>query len=1009
MTDRGPSQELPQIPELADEYELVRELGRGGTAVVYLARDKQLGRDVAVKLIRPTYLHDEDAVARLLREARTVGKLQHPNIVMLLATKRLGKHGLALVLQYVTGTTLKGRIQTKGPLSAADAERVLRDIGRALDYAHAQRIVHRDIKPENVYLDEAVGVARLADFGIARAWDSDSGLTLPGTAIGTPAYMSPEQVDGEELDGRSDLFSLGLVGYEMLTGQQPWAGESLYSVIYKQKHEDLPPISDFRTDVPKNLERAIAGAIHKNRDDRWESAGAFLAALAEGSTLPAAGASETVRWQDTPASTLQVVEAAMKGKGSEAAKSGRGTGARPSAPAAAGARTGGAPGFSGQRPSGRAGPWRPKPREKPQWGVRAGMVGAALAFTVGALWLAGGGQEGADTFFGRVSAGLARLDPGSPDAPAVGAATPGGITPPAGVGPAIPGTGEAAGAMGAGLPAAVQALGGDGQGAEGGATLPLPLVVLVQDANGTAVPGAPVLFEVVSGGGAADPTRDVTGPDGTVITRWTLGAGPEGQTLVARVDGDGGGTATFVAAVAGDSGVVRTPAFAEALSGSAQQGDPGQALAEPLALRVLDADGLPVEGASVRFAVEGGGGRVTPPTVTTDVAGVARASWILGPGAGPQGVTAMVDGAEGISASFEATANPPRMAASPTVVTGGTHSCSLRADGSMVCWGGNARGQLGDGSSSGRLVPTLSVQGGAFARAASGLAHVCALTVEGQAFCWGSNDQGQLGRTGGGSTAVPAEVAGSVRFTDVRAGLAHTCGLGGDGFVYCWGANESGQLGDGTRESRAAPTRVASNTTFAQIAVGWRHTCGLNVVGQAYCWGASDSGQAGSGGATPTAVSGPLRFRSLSAGNTHTCGVTVDNEVACWGANESGQLGDGTSQGRPTPSVASSTAQFSSVTAGGVHTCALTADGAAYCWGANIYGQLGDGTTQARNTPVPVTGFNRFSQIEAFGSHNCARSPGGDVLCWGYNVEGQLGDGTRENRLVPTPVSSARP
>ena len=1013
MTDHPLPPELPHIPELADEYELVRELGRGGTAVVYLARDKQLGRDVAVKLIRPTYLHDEDAVARLLREARTVGKLQHPNIVMLLATKRLGRHGLALVLQYVTGSTLKDRIQKKGPLTAADAERVLRDIGQALDYAHAQRIVHRDIKPENVYLDDGVGVARLADFGIARAWDSDSGLTLPGTAIGTPAYMSPEQVDGEELDGRSDIYSLGLVGYEMLTGQQPWAGESLYSVIYKQKHEELPPISDFRSDVPENLLKAIAGAVHKAPDDRWKNAGEFLAALAEGSVLPPAGAAD-VKWQDAPASTLQVVEAAMKGKGSEGSKPGARAGAAAGTAPAPGTRAGKGPSFGPRRrPAGRTGPWTPTPREGPQWGVRAGVAGAVLAFALTISWLAGGGQDGSDTFFGRVSAGLARLGPGTPGAPSVDAVSPEGTEGPLADSPMAPGTGEAlaAAATPVGLPAALQMLGGDGQVAEGGTTLPLPLVVVVQDADGAAIPGAPVLFEVVSGGGAADPARGVTGPDGTVITRWTLGAGPEGQTMVARVDADGGAQVTFVAAIAGDEAVTRTPAFAEALGGSGQQGDPGQTLADVLTVRVLDVDGLPVEGAQVLFQVDGGGGQVTPASTPTDATGVARSSWALGPGVGLQSVTARVDGADGVSASFEATANPPRMSASPTVVTGGTHSCSLRGDGSMVCWGGNARGQLGDGSSTGRLVPSLSVQGEGFARVTSGLAHVCGLSADGRASCWGSNDQGQLGRSGSGSAAVPEEVAGGTRFTSLVAGLAHTCGLGGDGAAYCWGANESGQLGDGTTESKSAPTRVAANTAFTQVAAGWRHTCALNSAGQAYCWGANDSGQAGAsgGGGTPARAGGTLRFSSLSAGNTHTCGVTVDGEVACWGANESGQLGDGTTRSRPTAATVSATVSFSAVDVGGVHTCALDTDGAAYCWGANVYGQLGDGTTQARNTPVAVAGFNRFSQLEAFGSHNCARTPGGDVLCWGYNVEGQLGDGTRENRSVPTPVSSARP
>ncbi len=278
MTD-DESRELPQIPELEGDYELIRELGRGGTAVVYLARERDVERYVAIKLMHPGYVQDEEAVARLMREARTVARLQHPNIVMLLGVRRLGDRGYALILQYVPGTTVKERIRQEGPLRIPLAERILIDLGSALQYAHRHRIVHRDIKPENVFLDSDTGVSRLADFGIARFWDTDSGLTLPGTAIGTPTYMSPEQVDGRDLDGRSDLYSVGLVAWEMLTGQAPWAGETMYKIVYKQKHEELPSLEELRPEVPHYIRAAIEKALKKNPNDRWRDAGEFLAAL----------------------------------------------------------------------------------------------------------------------------------------------------------------------------------------------------------------------------------------------------------------------------------------------------------------------------------------------------------------------------------------------------------------------------------------------------------------------------------------------------------------------------------------------------------------------------------------------------------------------------------------------------------------------------------------------------------------------------------------------------------
>ena len=473
--------DLPQIPELDKDYQLVRELGRGGTAVVYLARDRELGRDVAIKLIRPGYVRDEDAIARLLREARTIGKLQHPSIVMLLGTRRLGEDGLALILQYMPGETLKDRIQAKGPFTFIDAERTLRDLGSALKYAHAHRIVHRDIKPENIYLDEALSLARLADFGIAQAWDSDSGLTMPGTAIGTPAYMSPEQVGGKELDGRSDLYSLGLVGYEILTGRQPWSGEGLYDVIYKQKHEELPPIADFRPDVPENLLHAIQKAIQKKPADRWKDAGEFLEGLAEGSALPpmTEGVTDVPEaepgWEDP----LQAVEAGV---------------------AAAG--TGGVV--------------ESRKRQRVLLGVGA----AALVMASIGLWIGGssaddppaGDAEGDEVLLavnglpGETPASPGVIDPGAEGT----------------VGGEQSAQGEIA-ALGP-VPVSVEVLGGDRQTAPIGTTLPLPLEVRVTDGANVGMAGVPVVFQVFSGGGSTLPERGVSGDDGIVRTRWTLGS-----------------------------------------------------------------------------------------------------------------------------------------------------------------------------------------------------------------------------------------------------------------------------------------------------------------------------------------------------------------------------------------------------------------------------------------------------------------------------------------------------
>jgi uncharacterized protein YecT (DUF1311 family) len=234
---------------------------------------------VAIKAIRARYLDDPDALQRFAREARTVADLSHPNIVRTEAIEEMGDRAVAIIMEYVPGGTVRDRLREYGAFSAEDAEIVLRDVANALGYAHRRGIVHRDVKPENVFLDKDTGRALLSDFGIARRIEGDVPITLLGAALGTPQYMSPEQIDGRRVDGRTDIYSLGVLGWELLTGLRPWPGENLYGVIYKQKHEDLPRITSLRPRVPANLLFAIEGALAKDRDRRWQSADDFLEQL----------------------------------------------------------------------------------------------------------------------------------------------------------------------------------------------------------------------------------------------------------------------------------------------------------------------------------------------------------------------------------------------------------------------------------------------------------------------------------------------------------------------------------------------------------------------------------------------------------------------------------------------------------------------------------------------------------------------------------------------------------
>jgi alpha-tubulin suppressor-like RCC1 family protein len=1011
MTSTKHPEELPRIPELADEYELVRELGRGGTAVVYLARDRELGRDVAIKLIRPSFIHDEDAVSRLIREARTVGKLQHPNIVMLLGTRRLSDGGLALILQYVPGRSLKDRIRAEGPLPFEECEQILFDVAQALTHAHRSRIVHRDLKPENVYLDEGLGIARLADFGIARAWDSDSGLTLPGTAIGTPSYMSPEQVDGRELDGRSDLYSLGLLGYEMLTGRQPWEGESLYAVIFKQKNEELPPITSLRPGTPANLIHAIEGAVRKDPADRWRDAQAFLEALTTDSEIPEREGSASpppAPWhsEPTPEADATTVAPAAAAGWTPALPGGGPPADAPFLPEGPpGAPGGGRVGRTPGRGSGRLG------------------IAAVAVLVVGLLVTAGLGLAGPEGgilgLFGpeeptdfRTEGPRATEDPRTPESgfepvTPTFSAIDSPSSPDDGRDPDL--AGLAWGVDADGQPRAFAVVAGDGQRGPAGAELSVPLVLRMVDRDENPVRGMPVTFEVMEGGGTADPVSDVTRPDGSILTRWTLGPGGP-QRLRATAMGMEEVAYTFEATVSA------AVAASLALLGSASpEGVAGAPLPGSVSVRVLDATGTPVEGLPVRFQPAEGAGSTDPATAITDAAGVAASRWTLGTTTGGQELMVQVVGAPQLTTRIEARVGPPRLPVRSGLALGGSHACLLRSNGTVACWGGNESAQLGDGSRNRRLAPVGSLAEGPFAVVASGVSHACGLTPEGETWCWGSNDQGQSGAPAGGVRSTPASVQGAPRFTALAAGLAHTCGLTRSGEAWCWGGNGAGQLGDGTLSARTEPVQVNGDIAMVALAAGWQHTCGLDGAGRAFCWGNGMSGQLGhgasTGAVTPQAVQGGQRFRTLAAGNAHTCGLTTGGRILCWGSNEFGQLGTGSAGGgvSTVPLTVAGDRTFGGLAVGGVHACGLDGDGAAFCWGRNLHGQVGDGTTEDRPAPTRVEGSIRFIEVASLGSHTCGRTAGGEVHCWGYNLEGQLGDGSRQNRLSPVPVVGTRP
>src|SRR4026209_1756454 len=224
---------------LAGEYSLQREIGRGGMGIVYLARDVQLDRDVAIKVLPMHLARLTSARERFVQEARTAAGLSHPHIVPI---HRVGEaEGFVFfVMSYVEGETLGERLRTHGPLPPADAARVMREVAWALAYAHGRGIVHRNIKPDNILLEAGTGRALVTDFGIARGGANVVSVTDPGKIMGTAHFMSPEQAAGDPVDGRSDIYALGVVGYLAVSGRLPFDSSDLPALLKRQASEERP-------------------------------------------------------------------------------------------------------------------------------------------------------------------------------------------------------------------------------------------------------------------------------------------------------------------------------------------------------------------------------------------------------------------------------------------------------------------------------------------------------------------------------------------------------------------------------------------------------------------------------------------------------------------------------------------------------------------------------------------------------------------------------------------------
>ncbi len=842
-----------------DEYTILGELGRGGSAIVYRARDRDLFRDVAIKVVRPRFAaHADEAIERLAREARTVARLQHPSIVTVHAVKRLRDGGLALVMQLVPGRTLKQAIQEDGPFAPERAERVLKDVAEALAFAHAHGVVHRDVKPENVFLDADTDRALLSDFGIAHSAEFDSRLTMTGAAIGTPAYMAPEQIDGAPANARSDLYSLGLMTWEMLTGERPWEGEALYNVIFKQKHEELPAIDALRPgEVPPRLQYITERMLQKKPAARWAGADGLLAAL-NAWVVP----SDWRQWEEShrrrrerEKSKPRVVSVAKTASANATVRFARpaegGAPSRPepllptpvqvkpiAEPAAALIDDDAAPSWASSEAPPRRGRW---------------LVAAALVMAT-----AGGAyryyQSQQDTSPTRRAPPAAMSDAGNIELPIV--ANPD--------------------------------------------TLPRSMTDSSR-AIGAADSGAAATATATVRGGAADTVSPAVPMGDVARLREAFVAdsiaGMQLWRAARRADRAAAESAArAVRAVA----VVASPAIRAT-------DDPGVIAAGGRHSCALVSGRVLCWGANDRGQLGDGDleARSNPAPVVGEISFSQVTTGLTHSCAVARGGEAYCWGSDDKGQLGDATLTsrsaPVRVAGNQSfrvLRAGQTHTCGLTTSGEVLCWGSNANGQLGDGTTTSRSSPVAVSGGLRFVALSAGWNHSCAITGDGIGYCWGANASGQIGNGARVDVRVPVAISAPIKVTSISAGGAHTCAVTDGGEAYCWGRNSFGQLGIGGTTDQLVPTPVTISTRFASVTLGGVHSCGRTRGGQAWCWGRNVYGQLGDGTnisrEVPTRVVGGVSYTALNATGAHTCGTSGDGELWCWGFNVDGQLGDGT-------------------------------------------------------------------------------------------------------------------
>lgn len=263
--------------KLADKYEFRELIGRGGFAEVYLARDKRLEREVAIKVLLPQYASEAEMMERFIREAKLYAKLEHRNLIPVFDTGIISPHAF-IVMKFIRGESAKSLQQKMGKLPMNLIIRIIRQMADTLQYIHDSGIIHRDIKPSNIIIEEESGNIYLADFGIARS-DSSKTLTQSGLILGTPHYISPEQINGKHIDHRSDLYALGIMLYELASGKSVFSGETPMDILYQHVNVNPVPITRSAPEIPREIKYIISRCIEKKAENRFQSAAEIIRVL----------------------------------------------------------------------------------------------------------------------------------------------------------------------------------------------------------------------------------------------------------------------------------------------------------------------------------------------------------------------------------------------------------------------------------------------------------------------------------------------------------------------------------------------------------------------------------------------------------------------------------------------------------------------------------------------------------------------------------------------------------